>query len=79
MLQDLTAAWQASGQADQDFADWTHDEILHGCSTNYQSDASYQAAMAPDEQATKDKKAFVVLWAAIADEYGLPLYRYSQI
>jgi hypothetical protein len=79
MLQDLTAAWQASGQADQDFANWTRDEISQGCSTNYQSDPSYQAAMVPDGQATTDKKAFAALWAAIADEYGLPLYQYNRI
>jgi hypothetical protein len=79
MLSDLTAAWQASGQADQDFAQWTRDEISQGCSTNYQSDASYQAAKAPDDQATKDKRAFVALWTAIAGEYGLPLYQYNQI
>jgi hypothetical protein len=79
MLSDLTAAWQASAQADQDFAQWARDEISHGCSTNYQSDASYQAATAPDGQATKDKQAFAALWTAIADEYGLPLYQYNQI
>jgi len=79
MLQDLTTAWQASGQADQDLANWTQDEISHGCSTSYQSDASYQAATGPDNQATKDKKAFAALWTAIADEYGLPLYQYNQI
>ena len=79
MLQDLTTAWQASGQADQDFANWTQDEISHGCSTNYQSDASYRAATVPDDQATTDKKAFAALWTAIADEYGLPVYRYNQI
>ena len=79
MLQDLTMAWQASGEADQDFARWTQDEISHGCSTNYQSDASYQAAMVPDDQATRDKKAFAALWTAIANEYGLPLYQYNQI
>ena len=79
MLQDLTTAWQASGQADQDFASWTQDEISHGCSTNYQSDASYQAAKGPDDQATTDKKAFAALWTAIADEYGLPVYQYNQI
>jgi len=33
----------------------------------------------PDDQATADKKAFAALWTAIAEEYGLPLYRYSQI
>jgi hypothetical protein len=79
MLQDLTAAWQASGQADQDFARWTADEIAHGCSTDYQSDAGYQAAMAPDDRATTEKKAFAALWTAIAGEYGLPLYQYNQI
>jgi protein kinase-like protein len=79
MLQDLTAAWQASGQADQDFATWTEDEIAHGCSTNYQSEPGYQAAAAPDNQATTDKKAFAALWTAIADEYGLPSYQYNQI
>ena len=79
MLQDLTTAWQASGQADQDFANWTRDEISHGCRTDYQSDASYQAATGPDKQATTDKKAFAALWTAIADEYGLPSYQYNQI
>jgi uncharacterized lipoprotein len=49
MLQDLTTAWQASGQADQDFVKWTQDEISQGCSTNYQSDVSYQATTVPDE------------------------------
>ncbi|HME63742.1 MAG TPA: hypothetical protein VKG61_02465, partial [Streptosporangiaceae bacterium] len=79
MLQDLTTAWQASGQADQDFANWTQDEISHGCSTNYRSDASYRAAKGPDDQATQDKKAFAALWTAIANEYGLPSYQYNQI
>jgi len=79
MLQDLTVAWQASGQADQDFAQWTRDEISRGCSTNYQSDASYQAATAPDDQATKDKQAFAAQWAPVAGQYGLPLYQYNQI
>jgi len=79
MLQDLTTAWQASGLADQDFARWAQDEISQGCSTNYQSDPGYQAVAVPDGQATTDKKAFAALWAAIADEYGLPSYRYNQI
>ena len=79
MLQALTMAWQASGAADQDFARWTQDEITHGCSTNYQSDANYRAARVPDDQATKDKKAFAALWMTVADEYGLPLYQYNQL
>ena len=80
MLRDLTTAWQASGQADQDFAKWTQDEISQGCSTSSdQSDASYQAATVPDGQATQYKKTFATLWAPIADQYGLPLYQYNQI
>jgi hypothetical protein len=79
MLQDLTLAWQASAEADQDFADWTQDEISRGCSTDDRSDPSYQAAMTPDNEATKYKKAFVALWTPIANEYGLPQYQYSQI
>jgi hypothetical protein len=79
MLQDLTAGWQASAEADQDFARWVQDEISQGCSTNYQSGADYQASAVPDDQATTDKKAFAALWTAIADEYGLPSYHFNQI
>jgi hypothetical protein len=79
MLPDLTTAWQASGRADQDFAKWTQDEISQGCSTNYQSDANWQAAAAPDGQATKYKRAFVSLWNGVANEYALPAYQYNQI
>ena len=79
MLQDLTTAWQASGEADEDFARWAQDEISRGCSTNYQSDANYQATTVPDDQATNYKKAFAARWTAIANEYGLPLYQYNQI
>ena len=79
MLQDLTAAWQASAEADQDFARWTQDEISRGCSTNYRSNANYQATTVPDNQATKYKKAFAALWMAIANKYNLPQYEYNQI
>ncbi|MGH3187068.1 MAG: protein kinase domain-containing protein [Streptosporangiaceae bacterium] len=79
MLQDLTMAWQVSGEADEDFARWTQDEISRGCSTNDQADANYSAAKVPDDQATTYKKAFVALWTPIANEYGLPVYQYNQI
>jgi hypothetical protein len=79
MLPELTMAWRASGWADQDFAQWTQDEISHGCSTNDQSDTSYQATTVPDEQATKYKKAFAALWTTIASRYSLPVYQYDQI
>ena len=79
MLQDLTMAWQASIEADQDFVQWTQDEIAQGCSTSDQSDPSFAASKAPDTEATKYKKAFAALWAPVASQYGLPAYRYTQI
>jgi len=80
MLPDLTTAWQASGQADRDFAKWTQDEIGQGCSsTNYQSDANFKAATVPDDQATKYKKAFAALWSQLASKYNLPDYQFNQI
>jgi cytoskeletal protein RodZ len=79
MLQDLTMAWQASAEADQDFVQWTQDEIAQGCSTNDQSDPAFVAATAPDDAATKYKKAFAALWAPVASQYGLPAYQFNQI
>jgi hypothetical protein len=80
MLQDLTTAWQASAQADQAYAKWTQDAISGGCSTSgYSSDANYQAAAAPDQQATTSKQAFTALWSGIASEYNLPDYQWNQI
>jgi ribosomal protein L32 len=79
MLQDLTTAWQASGQADSDFAAWTQDEISQGCSTDVRADPNYQAATEPDDQATRSKMAFVSIWKPIASQYGLPQYQYNEI
>ena len=79
MLQDLTNAWQASEQADSDFAAWTQDEISQGCSTDVQADPNYQAATGPDDQATRSKMAFVSIWTPIASQYGLPQYQYNEI
>jgi hypothetical protein len=79
MLQDLTLAWQASDEADQDFAKWTQDEIAQGCSTNDRSDANFTAATGPDGEATKYKKAFAALWTSIATQYSLPAYQYNQL
>ncbi len=79
LLQTLTAGWQASQQADQDFAQWATDETDDGCTTNDQSDPAFQAAAGPDGQATADKKAFVNLWTPIAVKYGLPVYQWDQL
>ena len=79
MLQALTAAWQASATADQDFARWARDELSQGCSPNDQADPSFQAAAGPDGRATTGKKAFVNLWNPMAAQYGLPSYRWNQL
>jgi hypothetical protein len=79
MLQSLTNAWQASIQADKDFAQWAQDEASRGCVLNDHSDPSYAAANGPDSQATTDKKAFVGSWDPIAAQYGLPSYQWNQL
>jgi hypothetical protein len=79
MLQALTGAWQASATADQDFARWAQDELSRGCTQNDQADPNFQAARAPDNQATRDKKAFVSLWNPVAAQYGLTPYTWNQL
>lgn len=79
MLQALTGAWQASATADQNFARWAQDELSQGCTQNDQADPNFQAAAAPDAQATTDKKAFVNLWNPVAARYGLTSYTWNQL
>jgi hypothetical protein len=79
MLQALTSAWQASMQADQDYAQWAQDEASQGCVPNDHSDSNYQAAGVPDGQATTDKQAFTSSWNPIATQYGLSTYQWNQL
>lgn len=79
MLQALTDAWLASATADRDFAQWAQDELSRGCTQNDQADSNFQAAAAPDAQATTDKKAFANLWNPIAAQYGLTSYTWNQL
>jgi len=79
MLQALTGAWLASATADRDFAQWAQDELSKGCTQNDQADPNFQAAAAPDAQATTEKKAFVNLWNSIAAQYGLTSYLWNQL
>jgi hypothetical protein len=79
MLSDLTGAWQASGEVDQDYAQWASDENSQGCSSQDYTDSSYEAAVSPNNQATTDKTAFVALWNPIAGKYGLPAYSQGEI
>lgn len=79
MLKALTDAWQASVQADQDYAHWAEDEASQGCKQNDHSDANYQAATGPDNQATIDKRTFSAVWDPIAATYDLTPYRWDQL
>ena len=79
MLQALTGAWLASATADRDFAQWAQDELSKGCTQNDRADPNFQAAAAPDTQATTHKKAFVNLWNPTAAQYGLTSYTWNQL
>ena len=79
MLAALTGAWQNSIKADQDFAQWSQDEVTRGCTQNDQSDPAAQAAVGPDDQATTDKQNFVSTWNPMATEYGLPAFQWNQL
>jgi hypothetical protein len=78
MLQDLTSAWQASVEADQDFAAWAQDLASGGCAPK-QSDPNLQAATGPDLRATKYKKAFLRRWNPLATEYSLTTYQQNEL
>lgn len=80
MIQDLSNAWQASRQADQDFAAWAGDENSgSGCTQDDSGNANYQAANGPDNEATTAKQEFVRLWNPIATQYGLTTYQWDQL
>jgi hypothetical protein len=77
MLQDLTGAWQASLEADQDFAAWAQD-LVASCVPN-QPDPNFAAANGPDLRATADKKAFLRLWNPLAAQYNLATYQQNKL
>ena len=79
VVSDLTAAWQASVAADQAYARWAGDEVAKGCVARDTSDPGYQAALAPDATATKDKTAFTSAWNPVAARYGLTSYQPGQL
>jgi hypothetical protein len=79
MLSDLTGAWRASAQVDTDLAQWTDDQITHGCHGNSPPDAHLRASYVPESQATADKHAFASLWNPVATRYGLATYQWNQL
>jgi hypothetical protein len=79
MLSDLAGAWQASQQADQDYAQWAGNQSANGCTQQSYSDPAYMAAATPNNQATADKTSFVALWNPIAQQYGLATYTQGDL
>ena len=79
MLSDLSGAWQASEQADQDYAQWASDQSANGCMQQAYSDPAYTAAATPNNQATADKASFTALWNPIAQQYGLTTYNQGDL
>ncbi len=79
LLQALSGAWQASYQVDQDYTAWVADESSHGCTASDTSDPNFQAAEAPNNEATAHKTAFVNQWNPIAAQYDLPTYQQNQL
>ncbi len=79
MVGDLTGAWQASANADNNFAAWAHNESVNGCTPNDMSNPAFQAAALPDGDAASEKKAFTALWNPFAAKYHLTAYQWDQL
>ncbi|MHB8681383.1 MAG: hypothetical protein ACYDA2_04720 [Acidimicrobiales bacterium] len=75
----LQRAWRDSAASDAAYAQWGQDEAAHGCTADDHGDPSFQAAQAPDEQATAAKDEFVRLWNPIAARYGLPSWQATAL
>jgi hypothetical protein len=80
LVADLTSAWRASQQVDQDYARWAADESAKArCAPLDYFDLGYAAAVGSNYQATVDKAAALELWNPIAEQFGLPTYNQGQI
>jgi hypothetical protein len=79
MIQALTGAWQASAQADTDYANWAA-SLEHGCKRGKTAgNPNLKASLGPDGTATADKKAFVQEWNPLAQKYGLKTYTFGEL
>lgn len=79
MISDLSAAFNASNQADQGYAAWMSDVEGTQCPYATSSDSNYQAASAASSQAVAAKSAFLALWNPIAAQFNLTQYSQDQI
>jgi hypothetical protein len=78
LLSDLKQAWQASAQADGDYAKWAQAAINH-CKKGNPKDPSLTASFGPDSQATNGKTSFVKLWNPIATKFGLQTFSVGDL
>lgn len=79
LTQLITSAWQASEEVDRDYATWAQQESTTGCQPNNTTNAAFQAATAPNTQATQFKQEFVNQWNPIATQFNLPTYQWDQL
>jgi hypothetical protein len=80
LLTDLTTAWQASAQADNDLRAWTQDLISHGCHKGKtHDDQKYKDSLGPDSTASTAKASFSQEWQPLAQKYGLPVYKTGEL
>jgi hypothetical protein len=76
LLADLTTAWQASAQADNDLHDWAQDLVSGGCHKGKtHDDQKYKDSLGPDSTASSAKARFSGEWQPLARKYGLPVYK----
>ncbi|MGP4002731.1 hypothetical protein [Streptomyces sp. 8N706] len=75
----LREAWQASADADLAYARWAADMSANGCTPSSSARNDWQEAAEANVRATKAKKAFVGMWAPIAEQYGLATRSWDQL
>lgn len=78
MLRLLSTAWQASIQADDDYAKWAKDQVSSSCASGW-SDPYAQAATVPDNKANAYKEAFTQMWNPLARRYRLTVYKPGEL
>ncbi|WP_324838200.1 Stk1 family PASTA domain-containing Ser/Thr kinase [Streptomyces sp. CB01373] len=79
LVAQLTAAWKASANADNHYADWADQTAgADGCHDGHAANDPDQGNAA-SEQATLAKKKAAALWNPIAQQYGLPQRQFTEL
>jgi hypothetical protein len=80
LLADLTTAWQASAQADNDLHDWAQNLLSHGCHKGKtHDDQKYKDSLGPDSTASNAKARFSKEWQPLAQKFSLPVYKTGEL